>query len=256
MSLQINNKNSFLFFFLRNFGLNCEGEISSSATSIEQSSTNKNVESEQYIFKGLRSELEKSVTSQTSSQSSALNSVAPQTSSQSSVFRPLSPSIGHIEEHSNSPVLNSVAPQTSSQSSVRRLSSSPSSIKHSEEHSGHSLTSGHYTSTSDACSTLSVSDTRKKNLSGLQRTKSRGKSQPDLLQNAVHRVTSLLENRCSPTSSTLDPEIQEDVALCQLILSLLKNMPQPKRTEKRKEILRIIYELRIVINKLLIFSVK
>ncbi|XP_018369135.1 PREDICTED: putative uncharacterized protein DDB_G0282133 [Trachymyrmex cornetzi] len=74
-------------------------------------------------------------------------------------------------------------------------------------------------------------------------TKSKGKSQPDFLQNAVCKVTSLLENR-STTSllSSFNSEIPEDVAFCQLILSLLKNMLQSEKTQK-KEILRIMYDL-------------
>ncbi|KYN09318.1 PREDICTED: uncharacterized protein LOC108769865 [Trachymyrmex cornetzi] len=89
-----------------------------------------------------------------------------------------------------------------------------------------------------------ASDFEKQNLSTL-RIKPKGKSEQDLLQNTICKVTSLLENKYSTTSSTLsiNSEVQEDLTFCQLILSLLKNLPQSEKTEKKKQILRIIYDL-------------
>lgn len=77
------------------------------------------------------------------------------------------------------------------------------------------------------------------------RIKPKRKPQTDLLQNTICKVTSLLENKYSTTSSALsiNSEVQEDLALCQLILSMLKNLSQSEKIEKKKQILRIIYDM-------------
>ncbi|XP_029167123.1 uncharacterized protein LOC114937702 [Nylanderia fulva] len=82
---------------------------------------------------------------------------------------------------------------------------------------------------SDISETNSVSElstsaaVQKKDL--LSKRKVKGK-QPDVLHNAICKVTFLLENKYSTSSqSTLKPEVEEDVAFCQLILSTLINMP-------------------------------
>lgn len=99
---------------------------------------------------------------------------------------------------------------------------------------------------SSSTSAVSVSGhTRDKDLIGKQ-IKSKGKSQPDVLENANGKVTSLLENRCVPVSSSpssLKPEIEEDMAFCQLILSLFINMPQCTKADKKKEMLRILFDI-------------
>lgn len=103
-----------------------------------------------------------------------------------------------------------------------------------------------YSNVSDtSTAALSVSSCTPKKNEIRQRIKSRGKSQPDVLQNAICKVTSLLENKYSSTasSSSLKLETEEDTAFCQLILSLLTKMPQDKNKEKKKEILRIIYDM-------------
>lgn len=98
---------------------------------------------------------------------------------------------------------------------------------------------------SDTSSTSILSiPTRNKGITG-QRIKSKDKLQSDL-QGTISKVTSLLENKYSSTvsqSASLKPEMEEDVAFCQLILSLLTRMDLYKNTEKKKEILRIIYDL-------------
>lgn len=79
-----------------------------------------------------------------------------------------------------------------------------------------------------------------------QRIKSKGKSQSDVLENAIGKVTSLLENRCVPissTSSSLKPEIEEDMAFCQLILLLFVNMSQCTKADKKKAVLRILFDM-------------
>lgn len=76
--------------------------------------------------------------------------------------------------------------------------------------------------------------------------KVKGKSQQDVLQSTISKVSSILENRYSSTSSSsssLKSEIEEDLAFCQLILSSLTNMSQCKKTDKKKELLRIIYDM-------------
>lgn len=67
-----------------------------------------------------------------------------------------------------------------------------------------------------------------------------------MLENAIGKVTSLLENRCVPVSlspTSLKPKIEEDMAFCQLIFSLFVNMPQCTKADKKKAILRILYDL-------------
>lgn len=94
-------------------------------------------------------------------------------------------------------------------------------------------------------STLSVSNYIEKNkLSGQRKSK---KNSPDI-ENAICKVTSLLENRynsssIASSSPSLKPEATEDMSFCQLVLSLLKNMPEDQNREKKKEILRIIYDM-------------
>lgn len=92
-------------------------------------------------------------------------------------------------------------------------------------------------SDTSSISVLSASDyTRKKGLNS--QIKSKRKSQPDVA-NAISKVTSLLENKYSSTTSTvsssLKPEVEEDVAFCQLMLSLLTKMQQCKSAEKKRK---------------------
>ncbi|CAL1683813.1 unnamed protein product [Lasius platythorax] len=110
-----------------------------------------------------------------------------------------------------------------------------------------SLTPNLHSNVSDSSSiSASVSGyTRDNGLIG-QRIKLKGKSQPDVLENAIGKVTSLLENRCVPVSSTpssLKPEIEEDMAFCQLILSLFVNMSQCTKADKKKAVLRILFDM-------------
>lgn len=101
-------------------------------------------------------------------------------------------------------------------------------------------------SDSSSISAISVSGyTRDKGLIG-QRIKSKEKSQPDVLENAIRKVTCLLENRCVPVSSSpssLKPEIEEDTAFCQLILSLFVNMSEYTKADKKKTMLRILFDM-------------
>lgn len=101
-------------------------------------------------------------------------------------------------------------------------------------------------SDSSSISAASVSGyARDKDLIG-QRLKSKGKSKSDVLENAIGKVTSLLENRYAPVSSSpssLKPEIEEDIAFCQLILSLFINMPQCTKADKKKAMLRILFDI-------------
>ncbi|XP_029171627.1 uncharacterized protein LOC114940988 [Nylanderia fulva] len=101
-----------------------------------------------------------------------------------------------------------------------------------------------YQSDASSVSVLSACDyATKKGLNS--KIKSKGKSQPDVA-NAISKVTSLLENKysspVSTVSSSLKPEVEEDVAFCQLILSSLTKMQGCKK-EKKKDILRIIYDI-------------
>lgn len=91
-----------------------------------------------------------------------------------------------------------------------------------------------YYSSSETCSSaLSIPDSQRKNLSR-QQTKLKGRSL-DFLQNAICKVTSLLESRRSETpSSSFSLEVQEDVVFCQLLLSLFKNMPDSKSRKKKE----------------------
>ncbi|XP_067209312.1 uncharacterized protein [Linepithema humile] len=98
-------------------------------------------------------------------------------------------------------------------------------------------------SDASSISVLSASDyARKKGLSS--QIKSKGKSQSDVV-NAISKVTSLLENKyssktASTVSSSLKPKVEEDVAFCQLMLSLLIKMQQCKNTEKKGNIAHYI----------------
>ncbi|XP_050447813.1 LOW QUALITY PROTEIN: uncharacterized protein LOC126849726 [Cataglyphis hispanica] len=95
---------------------------------------------------------------------------------------------------------------------------------------------------SSSTSAVSVSGyTRDKDLIG-KRIKSKRKSHADVLENTIGKVISLLllfiEDRCIPVfllPSSLKPEMEEDMAFCQLILSLFINMPQYTKADKKKK---------------------
>ncbi|XP_025158759.1 uncharacterized protein LOC105188294 isoform X3 [Harpegnathos saltator] len=77
-----------------------------------------------------------------------------------------------------------------------------------------------------------------------QRIKPEGKFQPDILKNAIGKVTSSSENTCVPFSqSSLKPEVEEDSAFCQLILSALNNMTKNMKIKKKKAILGLLYDV-------------
>ncbi|XP_029162393.1 transcription factor Adf-1-like [Nylanderia fulva] len=146
----------------------------------------------------------------------------------------------HNEKENNASSINvATSSQQSSKKSIISLTSN--TVQHVDKAV---LTSSVHLNFSDSSSTSAT------NVSSCMQDKSfitqqkKTKEKPDVLESAIGKVISLLENRCALVSSSpsfVKPEIEEDLAFGQLVFSSFVNMPQETKADKRIAIMHILY---------------